>query len=443
MVYYPDWVAGYFPPEKVDFGRIDWVDFAFATPKQDLSLGWDGADDAPQILDRLVKAAHQRGKKVKLSVGGWTGSKYFSPAVATAQSRQTFVSNILALYQQHSLDGIDIDWEYPGQAGAGNNVVDKNDSQNFLAFLQLLRSRLPAVARISAAAQTVPFVDQSGKPITDARAFAKVLDWVLMMNYDVWGASSTPGPNAPLSNACHNSTQPDASAEAAIGAWTSAGFPANKLVLGLPAYGYVSRSTATHLRQRDFPPTFFPAMASNSSVQTSSAASSSSAPTTASFSSSSAIATMASSTLAPSPSTSSPSPSQTPFPSNGTGAFPGSNTTFHEAPTKQAVNLTTTDGPQIQFRDLVRQGALCASQGGKGYVGCGGFVRYWDACSSSPWLRSASAGQIVTYDDAESLGLKAGLVKQKGVLGVNVFDVSGDTDQWDLVDAIRKGLGVR
>lgn len=61
------------------------------------------------------------------------------------------------------------------------------------------------------------------------------------------GASSTPGPNAPLGNLCGNSRQPQASAQAAFSQWTKAGFPANKLLLGLPLYGYVSKSTATTL----------------------------------------------------------------------------------------------------------------------------------------------------------------------------------------------------
>ncbi|CDO71299.1 hypothetical protein BN946_scf184908.g56 [Trametes cinnabarina] len=74
MAYYPDWVGKTFPPEKVDFGRFDWVDFAFAVPDAQANLTWDGSDDAPDLLRRLVARAHQAGKNVKLSVGGWTGS---------------------------------------------------------------------------------------------------------------------------------------------------------------------------------------------------------------------------------------------------------------------------------------------------------------------------------------------------------------------------------
>jgi hypothetical protein len=76
MAYYPTWVANVFPPERIDFSRLDWIDFAFAVPNDNYSLDWDGSDMAPNILTRLVALAHQHGKKVKLSVGGWGGSKY-------------------------------------------------------------------------------------------------------------------------------------------------------------------------------------------------------------------------------------------------------------------------------------------------------------------------------------------------------------------------------
>ena len=76
------------------------------------------------------------------------------------------------------------------------------------------------------------------------------------------------------------------------------------------------------------------------------------------------------------------------------------------------------------------------------FDGTGGFTRYWDACSSTPFLRSEFAEQIITFDDPQSLSLKAAWAKEAGILGVNIFDVHGDTDDWDLVDSLRKGLGI-
>ena len=181
-------------------------------------------------------------------------------------------------------------------------------------------------------------------------------------------ASSNPGPNAPLSDACQNSTQPTANAEAAIKAWTAAGVPLSKLVLGAPSYGYISTSPVTRLRQRD----------------------------------------------------------QNASPPN--------------------VHALTDEGAnegQVQFRELVRQGVLRrdpTSLGG--YVGGGGFAREWDGCSSTPFLRSDATGQIITYDDGQSLELKSAYAKQSGLLGINIFDIHGDTDEWELLASIRRGLGL-
>jgi chitinase len=312
--------------------------------------------------------------------------RWFSRAVANDSTRQSFVSSIEYVYNQYHLDGIDIDWEYPGQPGDPQNYFDSKDTVNFLEFLKLLRATLPPTARISAAVQTTTFAGADGQPMVDVHAFADVLDWVLLMNYDTWGggfcmaflsaiplirlsASPTPGSNAPLADGCRNSTIPVASADAAIKAWTDAGFPLSQLVLGVPSYGYLSRSNATRLHQRD------------------------------------------------------------------------------ETAPPYHVHVVTDEGAdsgQVEFRELVRQGVLCkdppASPGP--YVGCGGFTREWDACSSTPFLRSESEAQVITYDDEESLNLKATYARERGLLGVNIFDLHGDTDQWELVDSLRRGLGL-
>ena len=112
---------------------------------------------------------------------------HFSSAVASDKSRKTFANNILAAYITFKLDGIDIDWEYPGRQGAEGNIVNSKDTPNFLSFLIILRATLPPTARISAAVQTSTFLDTEAHPMSDLSDFAQVLDWVTLMNYDVWG----------------------------------------------------------------------------------------------------------------------------------------------------------------------------------------------------------------------------------------------------------------
>jgi len=75
MAYYPDWASYSLPPEKIDFSRFDWIDFAFALPDQSFALSWDDPVNAPALLQRLVASAHKADKRVKLSIGGWTGSQ--------------------------------------------------------------------------------------------------------------------------------------------------------------------------------------------------------------------------------------------------------------------------------------------------------------------------------------------------------------------------------
>ncbi|KIL68084.1 glycoside hydrolase family 18 protein [Amanita muscaria Koide BX008] len=379
MGYYSDWASGDLPPEKIDFTHFDWIDFAFALPDETFRLVWDDPDTAPDLLRRLVNAAHAKQKKVKLSVGGWTGSKYFSEAVATPGSRQSFVQNIAAVYRDFNLDGIDIDWEYPGRAGAAGNHVNANDTENFLLFLRLLRASLPPTAKLSAAAVSSPFVDSRGHPMKNTTEFASILDWILIMNYDNWGSSSNPGPNAPLYDSCGNSTQPDANAIAAFESWTASGFPSNKLVLGLPTYGYISNSTATHLRTRnlDTQEHYFGRI----------------------------------------------------YPQN-------------------LVKVLNTDGDsdgQVPFQELVRQGALSPvvdpRTGDRTFEGTGGYERDWDACSGTPFLRSLWAEQVITYDDTRSIGMKALYSQKVGMLGINFFDLSGDTREGDLVNAAIRALG--
>lgn len=79
------------------------------------------------------------------------------------------------------------DWEYPGIVGQSGNAVSPSDSTNYLAFLKVLRATLPAGAVITAATQVWPWAGTNGAPMTDVSGFAQVLDWILLMNYDVWG----------------------------------------------------------------------------------------------------------------------------------------------------------------------------------------------------------------------------------------------------------------
>lgn len=246
--YWPDWAASALPASSIDFRKFDIVNYAFALPTAEFGLTIP-TDPSGGLLRGFVKACHAGNTKAVLSLGGWGGSTYFSPAVRTPASRATFIANIVSTYKQYGLDGIDLDWEYPGQAGAGNQL-DASDTANFQTFLQELRAALPEGALITAAVGFTPWQGSNGQPVASVARAAGVMDYVMIMNYDVWGSSSDPGPNAPLANLCGNSSQPGANAAAGVKAWSAAGMPRDKILLGIPAYGYINTSTKQTLRSR-------------------------------------------------------------------------------------------------------------------------------------------------------------------------------------------------
>jgi len=59
-----------------------------------------------------------------------------------------------------------------------------------------------------------------------------------IQNYDVYGPwADTAGPNAPLASDC-DARNTQGSGDAGISAWIAAGIPADRIVLGTPAYGH-------------------------------------------------------------------------------------------------------------------------------------------------------------------------------------------------------------
>jgi len=60
--------------------------------------------------------------KILVSVGGWTWSKNFSDASLTKESRKIFIDSAVDFVTKYDLDGLDIDWEYPGLKGRRQQV---------------------------------------------------------------------------------------------------------------------------------------------------------------------------------------------------------------------------------------------------------------------------------------------------------------------------------
>ncbi|KAJ7496882.1 glycoside hydrolase [Mycena latifolia] len=395
--YYPDWSADSFPPEGLDYSKFDLLLFAFAVPNSSSTLTWD--DGSQAVLQRLVASAKSsgHGTKIVLSVGGWGGSFYFHQAASTAASRATFVSSLSNAVSTFGLDGIDIDWEYPNNEGAGN-PFGSADAANLLLLLTSLRASLGTSKIISAAVTDLPWIGANGSPLTDMSAYAAQMTYANLMNYDIFGDwSDAPGPNAPLGNLCGTSSQPAYSAEAAFAQWTAAKFPASKLLLGLPFYGYVLNSTKTVLTGSFTEPT----------------------PENDSKASTGVV---------------------TDGPIRGANKRPA-----HVAPAPKvgtaaaAANLQSWWGQQIPFSSIVSSGALVKQANGT-YGEGGGFTMGWDDCSDTPFLFNTAQQTVVSYDDTFSISDKAAFAKSKAMAGCFTWSLDQD-DGVTLQNTIRTALG--
>lgn len=74
-----------------------------------------------------------------------------------------------------------------------------------------------------------------------------------------------------------------------------------------------------------------------------------------------------------------------------------------------------------------------------GVIGRDGFDRRWDSVAKAPYLWNAERRIIISYEDPESLRLKAAYVRAKGLGGL-MFWQYGEDPSGVLLDAIHSAL---
>jgi chitinase len=176
--------------------------------------------------------------KVVISIGGWTWSGKFSDAVLTDTSRKAFAASAVDIVRKYDLDGVDIDWEYPGRPGLEGNVYRPEDKQNFTLMFRDLRHALDSIKQLThkdyllttAVGGFASFLDN-----TEMGKAQQYLNYINLMTYDFSDVVATHHTN--LYNT--NLYQTQKYADNAVNAFMAAGVPANKLVMGLAFYGRV------------------------------------------------------------------------------------------------------------------------------------------------------------------------------------------------------------
>jgi chitinase len=225
--------VGYLPawkmPYNLQWQKITHANLAFG------KVNADGSLDVSRInvFANHIVEAHNNDVKVLLSIGGG-GSENFSEAILNSEKRAFLTDNIISAINEFNLDGIDIDFEEwdGGPNGASPADLLKRDALENL--YKELRKRLGNEKLITAA--VTASWDDGGWGFYNCftHTMHSYLDFVSLMLYNETGPWSG-------KNVGQHATWDYF--ENAINHWLNNNkLPKEKLVAGVPFYGYLFKS---------------------------------------------------------------------------------------------------------------------------------------------------------------------------------------------------------
>lgn len=196
-------------------------------------------------MERFLSVAALKEKNPKLKIllsftNGVSNSDNikgggFSVLAKSDEARKAFAEDCKKFCIQYNLDGIDLDWEFPGLDWSGQPVDKAVDTQNHVLLMKQLRQTLGNEYLLTYAGYVMDKQPSGGGyKYIDIKALDDVVDYVNLMTYDM-DADGAP----------HNAVScPSAywDIERTYKAYINAGATPSKLVLGIPFYGRVSFS---------------------------------------------------------------------------------------------------------------------------------------------------------------------------------------------------------
>lgn len=236
--------AYWFPRSEFPVTNIDSTEFthlfcAFANLDSQSKQVTISASDAA-VFSQFTKTVQAKNSNVKtlLSIGGGHSNRQdFAAMASQSASRKAFIDSSIRLARSNGFHGLDLDWEYP------TTVADMTNLGILLNEWRAAVNNEGNSGRgrllLAAAVSYKPVVDGLRYPV---ESIARNLDWINVMAYDFFAPNRA---NAKVTNSHAALNDPSSStrisARDGIEDWIQANVPGNKLVLGLPFYGYAWR----------------------------------------------------------------------------------------------------------------------------------------------------------------------------------------------------------
>ncbi|KAH1598465.1 hypothetical protein V6Z88_003754 [Aspergillus fumigatus] len=126
--------------------------------------------------------------KVMVAIGGWGDTKGFSEGAKDDASRARYAKNVATMIEDLGIDGVDIDWEYPG--GNGGDYIEVPNGRKidevelYPLFLQAIREaigpdKLLSISVPGKSADMIAFTKEQSSKIWPS------VDMVNVMSYDL------------------------------------------------------------------------------------------------------------------------------------------------------------------------------------------------------------------------------------------------------------------
>lgn len=215
-------------PKQFDAASVSHVNYAF---------GWVMEDSIeirePEQLRMLAEMRKEHPFKLLVSLQQ-RGGKRFCERSKTAEGRARIAQQCLDMLNEYELDGIDVDWEYPGIEMATGKDNCETCREDFIALLQAIRDAIGKEKLLTIACAATP---DTWRHSDFARA-GKILDFLNVMGYDYNWSVLGAGHQSNLYPSADGEGDPEQCGDRAIRFFLSQGIPAENLTLGVPFYGY-------------------------------------------------------------------------------------------------------------------------------------------------------------------------------------------------------------
>lgn len=184
----------------------------------------------------LINTAHSNNVKVVVSLISDWGSTDIDTILSSTSVQTTLINNLLHEVQVNNFDGVDIDLEgFP----AINRTNGQSNKTLFTKFIMSLSNKFRTANPNYRLSIDIPAADWDN--VFDVSTLKNYVDYLMIMGYDYhWATGPTAGAVAPL-NSSNN-----ISVTNSVNAYIQT-IPKNKLLLGVPYYGYEWRTMSNAL----------------------------------------------------------------------------------------------------------------------------------------------------------------------------------------------------